>query len=75
VQVSLAVNSIHACRFNLHRRPLLVIFQGWDLHQGPFRVGAMHGLAVVSQRFLREAFRVAIGFGAFSPRISEGCCC
>jgi hypothetical protein len=27
---------------------LFIIFQRWNFHQGPFGVGAMHGLAVVS---------------------------
>jgi len=46
---------------------LLVILQRRNLHQGAFRVGAMHRLAVVSQRLLRKPFRVTLVTGDFSP--------
>ena len=37
---------------------MLVIFQRRNFHQGAFRIGATHCLAVVPQRLLREPFRV-----------------
>ena len=49
---------------------LFVIFQRRNFHQGPFRVGAMHGLAVVPQSLLREPFRVANGLGTFRPSVA-----
>jgi hypothetical protein len=57
-------------RFTLLRRPLLVIFQRRNFHQGPFRVGAMHGLAVVSQCLLRKAFRHSARLGPFRPSVA-----
>ena len=36
----------------------------------PAGVGPMDRLAVVPQRFLREPFRIAHGFGALSPRVT-----
>ena len=52
------------------RALLFIFFQRWHFHDGPFRVGAMHRLAVVAQRLLREAFRIPTGAGPFRPRIS-----
>jgi hypothetical protein len=45
-------------KLNLVRRSLLVIFQGRNFHQRPFRISPMHGLAVVSQCLLREPFGI-----------------
>ena len=55
---------------NLLRRPLFVILQRRNFHQRPFRVGAIHSLAVVAQGLLREAYGMANGLGAFRPRIA-----
>jgi len=42
------------------RRLLFVILQRRQFHQGAFRIGTMHGFAVVAQRFLGEAFGIAL---------------
>jgi hypothetical protein len=44
--------------------------QGREFYQVVFGIGAMHGLAIVSQSFLREPLRVADNLGAFRPRVT-----
>ena len=61
------------CGFDLRGGLLLIIFQRRNFHQGPLRIGAMHGLAVVPQSLLREPFRVADYLCAFPPRRSGSC--
>jgi hypothetical protein len=43
-------------RFNLLRRPLLVLFQGGNFHQRALDVGPMHGFGVVGECFLCAPF-------------------
>src|ERR1017187_3969369 len=67
--LSLMQHSSH-CRFALRRGTLFVFFQRWDFHQDPFRVGAMHRFAVVTQSLLRESFGIANGLGPFRPSVA-----
>lgn len=43
-----------ALLFKCLLQPVLIFFQRRNFHQGPFRIGPMNGLAVVSQSLLRE---------------------
>jgi len=49
---------LHGCGGGVEFVAFLVFLQGWDFHQSPFRVSAVHGLAVVSKRLLGESLRV-----------------
>ena len=49
-----------------------IFFKRRQLHLGLARVGPMHGLAVMAERFLGKSFRIPANFGPFRPCVSVG---
>lgn len=50
-----------------HRCIFFILFQRRNFNQGAFRIGAMHGVAVVSGCLLGEYFRAVWHPGTFRP--------
>ena len=61
-EVRLSIEPLH-CRNGVRLVSFFVFLQGEDLHEGTFRVSAMHGFGVVPQSLLSEPLWVASRLG------------